>query len=365
MAGLQTYVRRIPAGAISKIAARGHRVIVRDCRGPLNISVIANQTGRKTGQQYSLTMRNAERWFNPEEFDEVVISHSLDVEQEVTLLIGEGEFERDPPNPSTATSIKSTCWSYVHRVIQAEQVSFWVRLLGENPQRKRYRVFLCHDAGTSSPSTMFRAAIFGRDTEAHRYSHAFLSLAWPASATAVVPGTMLASNFLPSSLRSYTETSTPIIGRPLATAGSPDVWNGGISDFIYSNQTRIKVTVNDSARIQLYSSHFLIRDPINLTWYRYNMADASVFSATQLSWPIGNLPRYQSLTYHYPVLICDEGEIPFSGTYPQLGIQLMAPNGRQGEWSDWIESTDEVNVLVSAGNAAVVTHLIAQEETYD
>lgn len=96
MAGLASYVRRIPAGATTRIGVRGVTIIARV--SDANVEVIARAQfqkgqGDKSGTAYSIIMRPGEKWFCPEEFSQVEI-RNLDAFAQHTFefLIGYGDY---------------------------------------------------------------------------------------------------------------------------------------------------------------------------------------------------------------------------------------------------------------------------------
>lgn len=96
MAGLMTYKRLIPANSATKVSARGTAIIIKDSVGPLEITARCNQTGPKDGRAYTIEMRRHEKWFSPEEFDEVDVRNNTSEDQRIEVFIGYGDYVLPP-----------------------------------------------------------------------------------------------------------------------------------------------------------------------------------------------------------------------------------------------------------------------------
>lgn len=105
-AGLASYLRAIPATKSEKIGARGTVVVLRECQSDLEVKLHQNKVGRRDGTVATLILRRGEKWFSPEEFDEVEVRNTSDtVDQVVELLIGGGDFVPPPPNVVVSDTI--------------------------------------------------------------------------------------------------------------------------------------------------------------------------------------------------------------------------------------------------------------------
>ena len=102
MAGLAQYRRTLAAGESQNIAVRGTTVVLRDATAPVELQMRQNQVGSKQGTAYKLELRRGEKWFGPEEYDEVVV-RNLGVEaQTIVVLLGTGDYVAPPQSAAVA-----------------------------------------------------------------------------------------------------------------------------------------------------------------------------------------------------------------------------------------------------------------------
>lgn len=102
MPGLATYNRKILAGETQSIDVRGSTIILRECQAALDVSLIENQTSGKAGGRYTLTLRRGEKWFTPQEFDQISVHNTAVFDQTIVFLVGAGDYVTPPPDVASA-----------------------------------------------------------------------------------------------------------------------------------------------------------------------------------------------------------------------------------------------------------------------
>lgn len=102
MSGLAPYKRTITAGDTQQIDVRGTTLVLRECQAAIDVSLIENQTSGKAGGRYTLTLRRGEKWFTPQEYDQISVHNTAAFDQVIEILAGSGDYVTPPPDVASA-----------------------------------------------------------------------------------------------------------------------------------------------------------------------------------------------------------------------------------------------------------------------
>lgn len=98
MSGLSPFKRVLASGESQNLSARGKLVVLVECKDTLHVTTIQNQVEGQAGEQYSVDMQRREKYYSPNEFDQVRLFNNTPNEQTVELLIGFGNYVQPPPD---------------------------------------------------------------------------------------------------------------------------------------------------------------------------------------------------------------------------------------------------------------------------
>lgn len=99
MPGLAPYIRQMAIGERQTITRQGSTVFVRRADGQLRVTLRSLQVGSgKGGEEYSLRMVQADKWFHADTYDQVIIENVSGVANLIELYLGVGDFSQPVPD---------------------------------------------------------------------------------------------------------------------------------------------------------------------------------------------------------------------------------------------------------------------------
>jgi hypothetical protein len=132
--GLATYRVTLDADGTKSLSVRGDFIFIKSSSFAVQVELAQNQTSGRSGESYKNSMRQGEKWFTAQEFDQIRFLNLQSTSMTVEVVAGFGEYAREVPERI------STADENITTAVNIAGVSTPETLIAERTFRKRVTV---------------------------------------------------------------------------------------------------------------------------------------------------------------------------------------------------------------------------------